>query len=71
MRKILAIKLKVQCVDGTTHSDVTLAVENNKRLYLATDGTEISGVDCVEECTAIVPPMMLAMMLHACEECQP
>jgi len=69
MRQLLAINLQVRCVDGATHDGVKLFVEDNRRVYVANDGSELSGVDCIEKCTSVVPPMVLAMALHACKEC--
>jgi hypothetical protein len=68
-RIIAAVKLKVQCVDGCTHEGVTLAVEGNRRIYLAADGSELEGVECIDECVAVLPPMALAAVLGSCQEC--
>jgi hypothetical protein len=38
-RIVVGINLEVQCADGCTHEGVTLAVEDNRRIYLAADGT--------------------------------
>lgn len=70
MRQLLAINLQVRCTDGAIHDGVKLFVEDNRRVYVADDGIELSGVDCVERCVAVVPPMVLAMALHACRECE-
>ena len=70
MRQLLAINLQVCCTDGVVHDGVKLFVENNRRVYVAADGSELSDVDCIEKCTAVVPPMVLAMALHACKECE-
>jgi hypothetical protein len=69
-RIIAAVKLKVQCADGCTHEGVTLAVEDNRRIYLHADGNEIDGVECIEKCVAVLPPMALAAVLSQCKECE-
>jgi hypothetical protein len=69
MKKLLAINLQVRCADGVVHDDVKLFVENNQRIYVAEDGSELSNVTCVEKCTAVVNHMALAAALYACEEC--
>lgn len=68
--QILAINVEVQCCDGTTHQDVRLAVDGTRRIYLAADDTEISDVQTMTKCTAIVPPMILAAALQRCKECE-
>lgn len=68
--QILAVDLEVQCCDGTTHQGVRLAVDGTRRVYLAADDTEISNVQTVTECTAIVPPMILTAALQHCKECE-
>lgn len=70
MKKLLAINLQVQCTDGNTHENVKLYAENNRRIYVLEDGSELTGVDCVQKCTAIVPPTVLASYLYACKECE-
>jgi len=70
MRQLLAINLQVRCVDGAIHDGVKLFVEDNRRVYVADDGSELSSVKSIEQCTAVVPPMVLAMALHACKECE-
>ena len=70
MKQLLAINLQVQCVDGAIHDGVKLFVEDNRRVYVAEDGSELTDVDCIEKCLAVVPPMVLAMALHACKECE-
>ena len=67
--QVLAVNVEVQCCDGTTHQGVRLAVDGTRRVYLAADDTEISDVQTVTQCTAIVPPMTLAAALHRCMEC--
>ena len=62
-RIIAAVKLKVQCADGCNHEGVTLAVEDDRRIYLAADGSELEGVECIDECVAVLPPMALAAVL--------
>jgi len=62
-RTIVAMELKVQCADGCKHENVTLAVEDNRRIYLDADGNELAGVECIEECVAVLPPMVLAAVL--------
>jgi hypothetical protein len=69
MRQLLAINLQVRCADGATHDGVKLFVEDNRRIYIAEDGSELTDVDCIDQCTAVVPPMVLATALHACMEC--
>lgn len=69
-RIIAAINLKVQCSDGCSHEGVTLAVEDDRRIYLDADGNELSGVECIEECVAVLPPMALAAVLSQCKECE-
>lgn len=69
-RIIAAINLKVQCSDGCSHEGVTLAVENNRRIYLDADGNELAGVECIDECVAVLPPMALAAVLSQCKECE-
>lgn len=68
--KILAVNLTVRCVDGATYEDITLAVADGKRLYLKADNTELANVQSVLQCTAVVPPMILASALYACREVQ-
>lgn len=63
-RIIAAVKLKVRCADGCTHEGVTLAVEDDRRIYLAADGGELEGVECIDECIAVLPPMQLAAVLN-------
>ncbi len=71
MSKIIAaVKLKVQCADGCSHEGVTLAVEDDRRIYLAADGSELEGVECIDECVAVLPPMALAAVLSRCKECE-
>jgi|DEB19_MinimDraft_3_1074340.scaffolds.fasta_scaffold00296_16 hypothetical protein len=69
-RIIAAVKLKVRCVDGCTHEGVTLAVEDNRRVYLAADGTQLEGVHCIDECVSVLPPRVLAAVLSQCKECE-
>jgi hypothetical protein len=68
--QVLAVNVEVQCCDGSSHHDVKLAVDGTRRIYLAADGTEIDGVETVTQCTAIVPPIILAAALHRCKECE-
>lgn len=70
MRQLLAVKLKVRCIDGSTHNAVKLYVENNRRIYVADDGSELDDVDQVEECTSVVSPLVLAAALGACKRCE-
>lgn len=70
MRQLLAINLQVRCFDGATHDGVKLFVEDNRRVYVADNGSELSDVDCIERCTIVVPPMVLTRALHACKECE-
>jgi hypothetical protein len=67
---IAAVKLKVQCADGCTHEGVTLAVEDDRRVYLTADGAELQGVECIDECVAVLPPLALASLLSRCKECE-
>lgn len=69
-RIIAAVKLKVQCADGCTHEGVTLAVEDDRRIYLDADGNELQGVECIDECIAVLSPMALAALLSKCKECE-
>lgn len=69
-RILVAINMKVQCADGCTHEGVTLAVEDNRRIYLTADGTQLEGVHCIDECVAVLPPMALAAVLSQCKECE-
>lgn len=69
MRHLLAINMEVECANGGCHTGVKLYNIDNRRVYLAEDGTEIHDVQQVTKCMAVVPPAMLAMALHACEEC--
>lgn len=69
-RIVAAVNVKVRCADGCAHEGVTLAVENNRRLYLAQDGKELQSVQCIDECVAVLPPMMLAAVLGNCKESQ-
>jgi len=68
--QILAINVEVECGDGTTHQGVRLAVDGTRRVYLAADDSEISDIHAVTQCTAIVPPAILAAALHRCKECE-
>lgn len=70
MSQLLAINLKVRCADGSTHSGVRLYAEDNRRVYVAEDETELTGIKCIEQCTAVVSPIVLAKALHACMECE-
>lgn len=67
-RIIAAVKLKVQCADGCTHEGVTLAVEDDRRIYLDADGNELQDVECIDECVAVLPPVALAAVLSHCKE---
>lgn len=69
-RIMVAVNMKVQCADGCAHEGVTLAVEDNRRLYFAADGTQLEGVQCIDECVALLPPMVLASVLSKCKECE-
>lgn len=69
-RIIAAVKLKVQCADGCTHEGVTLAVEDDRRIYLDADGNELAGVECIDECVSVLPPRALAAVLSKCKECE-
>lgn len=69
-RVVAAVDLKVRCVDGCTHEGVTLVVEDNRRLYFAADGTQLEGVESIEECLSLLPPMALASLLSKCKECE-
>ena len=69
-RIVVGINLEVQCTDGCTHEGVTLAVEDNRRVYLAADGTVLEGVECINKCVSVLPPMVLAAVLSRCKECQ-
>jgi hypothetical protein len=68
-RILVAINMKVQCADGCTHEGVTLAVEDKHRIYFAADGTQLEGVQCIDACVSVLPPMALAAVLSQCEEC--
>lgn len=69
MRKILvAVNMKVQCADGCTHEGVTMTVEDDRRIYLAADGTQLEGVQCIDECTSLLPPTTLVAVLGKCKE---
>lgn len=67
-RILVAVNMKVQCGDGCTHEGVTMAVENDRRIYLAADGTQLEGVQCIDECVSVLPPMALAAVLGQCKE---
>lgn len=67
---VVGINLEVQCTDGCTHEGVTLAVEDNRRVYLAADGTVLEGVECINKCVSVLQPMVLAAVLSRCKECQ-
>lgn len=69
-RIVAAIDMKVQCDDGCTYEGVTLAVEGTRRIYLAQDGTELQGVQCIDECVSVLPPVMFAAVLGNCKETQ-
>ena len=69
-RIVVGINLEVQCTDGCTHENVTLAVEDNRRVYLAADGTVLEGVECINKCVSVLPPMVLAAVLSRCKECE-
>jgi hypothetical protein len=70
MRQLLGINLQVRCVDGSTHDGIKLFVQDNHRVYVSADGSKLTDVDCIEHCTLVVPPMVLANVLHACKECE-
>ena len=69
-RIVVGINLEVQCTDGCTHEGVTLAVEDNRRVYLAAEGTVLEGVECINKCVSVLPPMVLAAVLSRCKECE-
>lgn len=69
-RIMVAINMKVQCADGSIHEGVTLAVESDQRIYLAADGSVLGGVESVEECVSLLPPMALASVLSRCKRCE-
>jgi hypothetical protein len=70
MNRIVAgINLEVQCSDGCTYEGVTLAVENNRRIYLTANGEELQSVQCVNRFVSVLPPMALASVLSRCKEC--
>lgn len=68
-RIVVGINLEVRCADGCTHEGVTLVVENNRRIYLDTDGSELQDVECVNKCVSVLPPTTLAAVLSRCKEC--
>jgi len=68
-RTVVGINLEVQCADGCTHEGVTLAVEDNRRVYLAADGTVLEGVECINKCVSVLQPTTLAAVLSRCKEC--
>jgi len=68
-RIIAGINMTVQCADGRSQQGVTLAVEGTQRVYIAQDGTELHGVECIKECTSLLPPVVLAALLNKCKEC--
>ena len=71
MSRIIAIiKLKVQCHDGSIYENATLAIEDNRRIYLTADGAELEDVECIKEGVAVLPPMALAAVLSRCKECE-
>lgn len=67
-RQLIAMKLKVQCLDGSMHEDVRLFVEDRRRIYIDSEGKEIVNVSKIEECVAVVPPNLLTSILFACKE---
>ena len=67
-RMMVAVNMKVQCADGSTHDSVTLAVEDAQRIYLAADGSTLDNVESIEECVSLLPPMALAAVLSRCKE---
>ena len=69
-RTIAAINLKVQCADGAIHKGVTLAIEDDRKIYLASDGREIDGVERIDECLSVLPPVALAALLGRCREAE-
>lgn len=56
--QVLAVNVEVQCCDGTLC------------IYLAADGSEIEGVEEMNTCLAVVPPMILTKALQRCKECE-
>lgn len=68
--QVLGIDLVVQCSDGATHTGVRLAVDGDRRVYLLPDGSELAGAEQITQCTAVVPPMVLAAALSRCKECE-
>lgn len=68
--EILGVNLEVQCTDGSTHQGVRLAVEDNRRIYLAEDDSEIDGVETVIKCRIVTHPMIAAAKLLRCKECE-
>ena len=70
MRLLLGVNLQVRCADGSTHNNVRLFAENNRRVYIAEDGSELMGVDSVHQCNIVVTPNVLANAIHACKECE-
>lgn len=67
-RQLIGIKLKVECRDGSMHEDVSLFVENKRRVYIDSAGSEMADVCKIEECVAVVPPHLLPIILGTCEE---
>jgi len=69
-RILVAVNMKVQCADGRTHEGVTMTVEDNRRVYFAADGTQLEGVQCIDECVSVLSPTALAAVLSQCKECE-
>ena len=67
-RVLVAVNLKVQCADGCTHENVTLAVEDGRRIYATADGTPLEGVQLIDECVSVLSPIALIAALYDCKE---
>lgn len=67
-RQLIAVKLKVECCDGSTHENASLFVENKRRIYIDSAGNKIDNVSKIEKCVAVVPPFFLGVILGECKE---
>jgi hypothetical protein len=70
MTKILAgINLEIECDDGCIHENVSLIIDNGRRIYLTTDGIELKNVNCINKFISVLPPAALAAVLKKSEGC--
>ena len=65
---VLLVNMQVRCSDGSVYHDVQMFVQDNRKVFIDRDGTEIVDVESIEEATSMVPPMVLANIMIQCKE---